>query len=1002
MSRPFDLEPAAWAQLRRLLDEALELDPAEQARWVDALPSEHDSLKPHLRRLLGQAGQAGAADRFETMPRVDDAAIDPAAATPTVGPYHCLRLLGEGGMSSVWLAERTDVLLNRPVALKLPRAAWRHAGLAQRMEQEREILGLLDHPNIARIYDAGVATDGQPWLALEYVQGLPIDEHCRLHQLDLRARVELFKQVAEAVAHAHAKLVVHRDLKPSNILVTAGGTVRLLDFGIAKLVGEAQAGQPELTLNAARVMTPRYAAPEQVLGQPISTATDIYALGVLLFELLTGQGPYRLARDTAAALEEAVLHAQPPRPSTVAADRRLARALRGDLDTIVLKALKKAPQERYGTATALADDLDHWLHQRPVRARPDSLRYRASKFVLRNRLAIGVAGALLLSLTAGLAAALWQADMARREAAKALAIKDYLVSLFAANDIDQKDGLRKRQQSVQQLLEQGAESLGTSLNTQPEVRDELQRVVSGLLQDLTITDAAIRLRQQRVQQLEAAQAPPTQRVPALFDLAVSLRQRGDVSDRRTALTQAAQLCRDHGLQLLACHASQVELGRMDFADRRIDPALALVEPALAALRRKAPGSLETANALELLGMLRSLQNRGEEAYRLIQQAMDIRRTQWRERPVRLAKARATLGRNLWAMRQLSQAESELRGAWEITRDALGAEHVATARAELDLGRLTAYLGLHPRGLDHVRHASAVFFRDAARIDPPDVLAAHVTLANLLVVDGHLAEAGPQLEQALALSARLHDAESTDPTLDQSQARYLLDTGRFSEARAVLEALRTRTAAAFGPAHPETAERSLRIANVLIAEGQLMAAEREVDAVLASHHAGEAAFGSVKQKALLARATLLLEQGRAEFAQPLVDAQVEVAQNTPRESVYRDALYTVYDLAARTAAATGRPREATEHFERAIALLGFADLHHPYLAATRARYALHLLAQQQTAAAAAQIERAQVALQAQPQAGEQFKRPLQQAQQALAKAAREPAPGASQVVTVRQG
>jgi eukaryotic-like serine/threonine-protein kinase len=303
MSRPFDLEPAAWAQLRHLLDDALALDATERPQWVDALGAEHDALKPHLRRLLERSDQTGEANRFETMPRVDDQATDAEPATPTVGPYHCLRLLGEGGMSSVWLAERTDVLLNRPVALKLPRAAWRHAGLAQRMAQEREILGLLDHPNIARIYDAGVAADGQPWLALEYVEGLPIDEHCRLHGLDLRARVALFKQVAEAVAHAHAKLVVHRDLKPSNILVTLGGTVRLLDFGIAKLVGEAQAGQPDLTVEAARVMTPRYAAPEQVLGQPISTATDIYALGVLLFELLTGERPYKPARDTAAALE---------------------------------------------------------------------------------------------------------------------------------------------------------------------------------------------------------------------------------------------------------------------------------------------------------------------------------------------------------------------------------------------------------------------------------------------------------------------------------------------------------------------------------------------------------------------------------------------------------------------------------------------------------------------------------------------------------------------------
>jgi eukaryotic-like serine/threonine-protein kinase len=991
MSRPFDLEPAAWAQLRQLLDDALALDPAKQAPWVDALPNEHELLKPHLRRLLGQAGETGAADRFETMPRIDDQPVDPGAATPTVGPYHCLRLLGEGGMSSVWLAERTDVLLNRPVALKLPRAAWRHAGLAQRMAQEREILGLLDHPNIARIYDAGVAPDGQPWLALEYVAGLPIDEHCRLHGLDLRARVALFKQVAEAVAHAHAKLVVHRDLKPSNILVTTGGIVRLLDFGIAKLVGEAQAGQPELTLNAARVMTPRYAAPEQVLGQPISTATDIYALGVLLFELLTGERPYRLARDTAAALEEAVLHAQPPRPSTVAADRKLARALRGDLDTIVLKALKKAPQERYGTATALADDLDHWLHDRPVRARPDSARYRASKFIVRNRLGIGIAGALLLSLTAGLAAALWQADRAQREAAKALAIKDYLVSLFAANDVEQQDGLKKRQQSVQQLLEQSADSLGTGLQTQPEVLDELQRTVGDLLQDLLLTDAAIRLRQQRVQHLQETNAPMAQQVPALFDLAISYRTRGDVASSREHLSRAVQLCNAKAHTLLACRDVQVELARMEFADRRIAPAVAQLEPVAAALRSEAPRSSELGQALDLLGMLRALQNRNDEALALMRESMQIRAEVWRTQPMRLARARARLGRNLWAMRHLAAAEGELHSAWETSRETLGLDHPFTARIELDLGRLTAYLGLRPGGLGHVRRAADVFLRDPARFDPPDVLAAHFVLGNVLLSDGLLAEAGSALERALAFRAVMQGAESADPTLDQSWAIYLLEMGRFTEARSWLETMRRRTAATYGNDHPETADRSLRIASVWMAEGRLEEAQHEIDRVLASQDALEAVFGSVKHRALLARAELLLEQGRADLAQPLVDAQIEAAQRTPRENVRRDALHQLHELAARTAAANGRAQQAGEHFERALAALEHVDRGNPHLAATRARYATLLLARRDAVAAQRQIDLAREALQTVPAAGPQFQQPLREALQALADFKRTAAP-----------
>jgi eukaryotic-like serine/threonine-protein kinase len=991
MSRPFDLEPAAWAQLRQLLDEALELDPAARLPWVDALGAEPDKLKPHLRRLLERADQTGEAHRFETMPHVDDQATDTGHAAPTVGPYRCLRLLGEGGMSSVWLAERTDVLLNRPVALKLPRAAWRHAGLAQRMAQEREILGVLDHPNVARIYDAGVAADGQPWLALEYVQGLPIDEHCRLHQLDLRARVALFKQVAEAVAHAHAKLVVHRDLKPSNILVTASDTVRLLDFGIAKLVGEAQAGQPDLTQNAARVMTPRYAAPEQVLGQPISTATDIYALGVLLFELLTGQLPYKPARDTAAALEEAVLHAQPPRPSTVAADRKLSRALRGDLDTIVLKALKKAPQDRYGTATALADDLDHWLHDRPVRARPDSACYRASKFILRNRLGIGIAGALLLSLTAGLAAALWQADRAQREAAKALAIKDYLVSLFAANDVEQQDGIKKRQQSVQQLLEQSADSLGTGLQTQPEVLDELQRTVGGLLHDLLLTDAAIRLRQQRVQRLQEANAPMAQQVPALFELAISYRTRGDVASSRERLSRAVQLCGAKAHTLLACRAAQVELARMEFADRRIAPAVAQLEPVAAALRNEAPGSSELGDALDVLGMLRATQNRNDEALALMRESMQIRAVVWRAQPMSLARARSRFGRNLWAMRHFSAAESELSSAWQTSRDTLGLDHPFTARIELDLGRLTVYLGLRPGGLDHVRHAADVFLRDPTSFNPPDVLAAHFVLGNVLLNEGLLAEAGPTLERALGFRAGMQGAESADPTLDQSWAMYLLEMGRFAEARAWLEAMRRRTATTYGDDHPETADRSLRIASVWMAEGRLEEAQHEIDRVLTSQDAREAVFGSLKHRALLARAELLLERGRADLAQPLVDAQLQAAQRTPRDNVRRDALHQLHELAARTAAANGRTQQAGEQFQLSLAALEHVDRRNPHLAATRAYYAAYLLARRDAAAAQRQIELARDALQTPPAAGPQFQRPLREALQALADFKRTAAP-----------
>jgi tRNA A-37 threonylcarbamoyl transferase component Bud32 len=422
----FKLAPHEWAALRALLDQALALPEAERAAWVEAFSEPtHVAYKPRLRSLLAHAGGTGASDLLRTLPKVETDQFAPRppsaaaeAAGDLVGPYRLLRELGSGGMASVWLAERTDMLHGRQVALKLPHGAWKRAGLAERLAREREILATLEHRNIARLYDAGAAEDGQPYLALEYVQGERIDAWCERKALGVRERLQLFLQVARAVAYAHAQLVVHRDLKPSNILVNDAGDVKLLDFGIAKLLEQGVAQETELTQQAGRALTPDYAAPEQILGKPIGTAADVYALGVVLFELLTGQRPYQLKRDTRAALEEAILHAAVPRPSSVAPEAR-RKALRGDLDTIVLKALKKEPGGRYGTVAALAEDVERHLQQRPVLAQPDSRAYRLRKFLARNRLAAGAGVAIALALIAGMALALWQAAVARSEQRRA-------------------------------------------------------------------------------------------------------------------------------------------------------------------------------------------------------------------------------------------------------------------------------------------------------------------------------------------------------------------------------------------------------------------------------------------------------------------------------------------------------------------------------------------------------------------------------------------------------
>ncbi len=427
MNDQFDLSPADWAMLRRLLDEALDRLPQERATWLHTLDAQFDTFKPRLRALLQHAARGTGALPLDTLPKVETAqflaerrrAADSPQPGSAIGPYRLIRPLGEGGMGEVWLAERTDMLHRRQVALKLPRLVTGRAQLAERLAREREILATLAHPNIARLYDAGLTPTGQPYLALEYVEGERIDAYCQRKALAVPARLRLVQQVARAVAHAHANLVVHRDLKPANILVTETGEVRLLDFGIAKLLDAGRAQETELTQLAGRALTPDYAAPEQILGQPIGTAADVYALGVVLFELLTGRRPYQLKRDSRAALEEAIAQAQVQRPSSVVTDAKLRKRLRGDLDTIVLKALKRSPAERYRSAEALADDIERHLDQRPVRAQPDSAGYRLRKFVARNRIGVGAGSAVVLAVLVGAGVALWQANEARQQQTRA-------------------------------------------------------------------------------------------------------------------------------------------------------------------------------------------------------------------------------------------------------------------------------------------------------------------------------------------------------------------------------------------------------------------------------------------------------------------------------------------------------------------------------------------------------------------------------------------------------
>jgi serine/threonine protein kinase/TolB-like protein/Tfp pilus assembly protein PilF len=396
------------ALMSRLLDEALPLDEAGRRRWLDTLSPEYQELSQALQQaLLPEDGQSTDWERLLALPEPADDARPGAAVTglqsgARVGPYELIRLLGAGGMAEVWLAKRADGVFKRDVALKLPLRSRVRRDLEQRFARERDILAGLEHPHIARLYDAGIDPEGLPYLSMEYVQGELLTDWCDAHRLGIRERLRLFLQVLEAVQYAHERHVIHRDLKPSNMLVTRDGQVRLLDFGVATLLdNDAAVGQAPLTSVYGQALTPLYASPELVRGDPVDAKSDIYSLGVLLFEILTGNRPYRLnAGASRGVLEQAIATAEVNKPSTqltldACAARsgthdHLARQLRGDLDLIVLKALAKEPSARYASAAALAEDLQRYLDGRPVTVHAPRVPYRLGKFVRRNRMAVAI------------------------------------------------------------------------------------------------------------------------------------------------------------------------------------------------------------------------------------------------------------------------------------------------------------------------------------------------------------------------------------------------------------------------------------------------------------------------------------------------------------------------------------------------------------------------------------------------------------------------------------
>ncbi|MGX9190117.1 protein kinase domain-containing protein [Stenotrophomonas sp. Ker107b] len=688
------MEASRWRQLSCLLDQLLELpEPAREQRLL-RLRADDPGLAEDVERLLAHERDS---HEFLAQPLWTAPPEDSRAGT-RVGPYRLLRALGEGGMGEVWLAERADGLYERQVALKLLRSGYADPGLRQRFSREREILARLQHPNLAQLLDAGVDLDGQPYLALAYVEGEPITEHCQRLALPLERRLQLMLQVCAVVSHAHANLIVHRDLKPSNILVTAEGEVKLLDFGIAKLLDDDHGKPPAHPPTEARAFTLHYAAPEQVRGEPVSTLTDVYSLGVVLFEVITGQKPYRLRRHSDAEWERSILEVQAPRASAVmarvagaggeqaGAARRLSRRLRGDLDTILLKALQKEPAQRYASVEAMAQDLRRFLEGRPIHARPQHVGYRLRKYLGRHRWGVALGTMAVLALLALALTALWQMQQARREVARAQAMQDFTVGLF-----DRAAGVRHGSFDLRQLLATGQQRGEAELRDQPLSLAELEGVIGRLRIGMGDYQLALQtLDRQRALLEEAGEVPPTLQLEAVTQRGRALRMLGRSRDCVTHLTPMQALAAEYRLRLPAAVAEyHTQLGRCQQLLGYRDEARGAFEQALVLRRDVLRDTAGTSESLADLAALDGDDGRAPAALAGYRQALQLLQAGDTVRYPQLIALRRHMGETLAAQGDLEAAEQALQLAAHDAVGLYGPDHPET----LSIRRLRALLAM---------------------------------------------------------------------------------------------------------------------------------------------------------------------------------------------------------------------------------------------------------------------------------------------------------------------
>jgi serine/threonine-protein kinase len=751
------LNPARWRLLSEHLDRALEMPPSERAAWLAGLRERDPSLAKDIEQLLSERSQAS---REGFLAGAALSAPDSATlAGQAIGAYVLTSQIGQGGMGSVWLGRRSDGRFEGLAAVKLLNASLVGRSGEERFRREGNILARLADPHIARLLDAGLSPSGQPYLVLEHVEGEPIDRFCDHHGLDVGERLRLFLDVLVAVSHAHANLIVHRDIKPSNVLVDNNGQAKLLDFGIAKLLeGEGEAGtETAITRDGGRALTPEYAAPEQITGGVITTGTDVYALGTLLYLLLTGLHPAEGSRHSPADLLRFVLETEPERPSSVVLEKRdqsaeprreraaarastpdaLHRLLRGDLDTIVAKALKKNPAERYGSVIALADDVRRYLRNEPIGARPDTYGYRVAKFVRRNRAAVIAAALVAAAALAGTLVivargreAQRERDAAQAQLARATAANEFLGFLLSTA------APAGKKISVSDLLSQGEALAGKQFADNPSMHSEMLATIGERYLNAENWDKALSALERAVRLARG----PANRARAMCPLALAKIANGDPKGARAMMTEALAALPDepqYALQRAECLCYFSEFG---YFDDESGPMIEHARQALAALDASpVQSSVQRIDAQGSLAYGYYLARDNARADQAFAELLAGFERTGRDRTLDAADAL-----NNWGLvhfdGDIVRAEPLYRRAVELRRDIEGSEGVAPTTLfnyAAVLFQLARYDEAEPVYEETIRTARA---RSEHRIE----LDARMELADLHIERGELDRAAAEL------------------------------------------------------------------------------------------------------------------------------------------------------------------------------------------------------------------------------------------------------------------